>query len=81
MDKHMDKQTTRFTGKNARILRVVYAALSAAAALGIAAVLLRLMIHNPQEAAILCGCVAILAIIRADLAGLPRAGGEGRDRR
>lgn len=76
----MDKQTTRFTGKNARILRVVYAALSAVSALGIAAVLLRLMIRNPQEAALLCGCVAILAIIRADLAGLPRSC-EGRDRR
>ena len=64
----MDKQThPRFQGKNARILRVAYAALSALASLGIAAVLLRLLACNPREAAILCGCVAVWAIIRLDV--------------
>lgn len=71
----MDKQThPRFTGKNARILRVAYAALSALASLGIAAVLIRLLACNPREAAILCGCVAILAIIRMDAATMDKEG-------
>lgn len=71
----MDKQThPRFQGKNARILRVAYAALSALASLGIAAVLLRLLACNPREAAILCGCVAILAIIRMDAAMMEKEG-------
>ena len=71
----MDKQThPRFTGKNARILRVAYAALSAASTIGIAAVLLRLLACNPREAAILCGCVAILSIIRMDAAMMDKEG-------
>ena len=64
----------RFTGKAARILRVVYAALSAASALGIAAVLVRLLIRNPREAAVICAGIAILAVIRMDLASMARDG-------
>ena len=64
----MDRYTkTRITGKQGRILRVVYAALSAASSIGIAVAAGSLMIRNPREAAIICGCIAIIAITRLDI--------------
>ena len=56
-----------FTGRAARVLRLIYAVASAAAALGILIVCASLLAHNTREAAILLGCVSVLAVIRTDV--------------
>lgn len=65
----MDKSyRTKITAKHARILRIVYAALNAISAIGIAITLGSLLVRNSREAAILMGCVAIIALSRVDIA-------------
>ena len=66
--------------KKGRILRVVYAGLSTAACIGIAITAGSLMIRNPREAAIICGCIAIMAIIRLDVMTMDHDKGKGPDR-
>lgn len=61
------KDMPHIRGKNARVLRVIYAGLSALAAVGAAATVGSLLVRNPREAAIICGCVAVWAIIRLDV--------------
>lgn len=72
---------TNLAGKHGRILRIVYAALSTASTVGIAIALGSLMVRNPREAAIICGCVAVIAITRLDIATMAADKDKGPDRR
>jgi len=67
MDRTYNRRVTRSTIRSDRIRRVAYAAVSAVASLVIAWRVAGLLIGSPTDAAVILGCVAVMAVTRLDV--------------
>jgi len=67
MDRTYNRRVTRSTIRSDRIRRVAYAAVSAVASLVIAWRVAGLLIGSPTDAAVIFGCVAVMAVMRLDV--------------
>lgn len=67
MDRTHSRRATRSTVRSDRIRRVAYAAVSAVASLAIAWRVGSWFIGSPTDAAVILGCVAVMAVTRMDV--------------
>ena len=67
MDRTYNRRVARSAVRSNRIRRVAYAAVSAVASIVIAWRVGSLLIGSPTDAAVIMGCVAVIAVSRLDV--------------